>query len=924
MGTASREATWTHVVVANCGVATVYFLAALVGLALAVPPGYATAIWPASGVALVAVLVGGARWAPGIWLGSTLAHCLVSGDGTGAFGVTLQLSATLGVGATAQALVARGLVERAVGRDDPLQTPRAIFAFLGLAGPVACLINAAWGPICLWLAGRVGPYALAIDIWTWWVGDTLGVLVFGTLGALAVRRPRDRRLVVVAGPLLAGFALAVTVFVLFSQEEEARIAAEFQREAHVVSDALGLALAAPTIAVQTAEALGADGVDEAGRAPLAGHLVRQTPHLERIGWAPYDAGAGWQYPSGPPPPAPAERHATQGILRERIDEAGRLHMSLAGETGVAFADIDVQGLVRGVLDRFPMRGVEVEVARRAPGAPSWVVRHGGPEGATLRAFGTAPAGAWGWPAFLKTEDGLDFGSADWRVRYAATPAHVEVVHSLSAWAVFAAALAFTAVLGAGLLILTGRTEQVEAQVRGRTAALAREVEQHREARAALAQLAFHDDLTGLVNRKLFMSRLEEALQRAPRLDTRVTVLFLDLDHFKDVNDLLGHAAGDALLVEVARALEDATRETDVVGRFGGDEFAILTEGHNEPEAAVRLANRLIERVRAPWSIRGREVRVATSVGIAESVGLPPGADVETVAQNLLEAADVALYQAKHQGRSTYCVHEDRMSVAERERIEMGMALEEAIRLDRELEIHLQPQHALDDGRLVGFEALARWTSPRWGAVSPARFLPIVESKGLIADLDRLVLRRACEFVRDWSARGGPAVPVAVNISALELRAEDFVPRFLDVVRTVGVDPRRIEVELTEGAVIRDFETVRGRLLQLRDAGLTLALDDFGTGYSSLLYLRQLPLRRLKIAREFVSGVLDNDVDLGIVRTTLAMCESLGLEAVAEGIEDHGVAERLLHMGCPVAQGWHFGRPQPVPTVLERVHTPEPA
>jgi diguanylate cyclase (GGDEF)-like protein len=411
--------------------------------------------------------------------------------------------------------------------------------------------------------------------------------------------------------------------------------------------------------------------------------------------------------------------------------------------------------------------------------------------------------------------------------------------------------------------------------------------------------AFNDSLTGLPNRALLLDRLEVALARAEREDEPVSVLFLDLDGFKVVNDSLGHVAGDRLLIDVARRLSDCLRRSDTAARIGGDEFAILLGDIGNPDRAPRVAERLIAALGEPFNVLGREVFVSASIGIAYG---------KNDAQSLLRNADVAMYRAKRSGEAgAYATFEPSMHAAVVERLEMEADLRRAIERN-ELVLHYQPIVELASGRVAGLEALLRWAHPRRGLVMPFEFIPLAEETRLIVELGRWVLHEACRQAAQWRDDPQTGRPwVSVNLSGLQLLDGDIDADVAAALAAAGLEPAGLTLEITETVLVQDVAAAVDRLENLRALGVSIAIDDFGTGYSSLRYIRRFPADMLKIAKPFVDGLHD-EVDAALVRTIIALADSLGLRTVAEGIEDPEQLARLRDLGCALGQGYLFARP----------------
>jgi diguanylate cyclase (GGDEF)-like protein len=418
----------------------------------------------------------------------------------------------------------------------------------------------------------------------------------------------------------------------------------------------------------------------------------------------------------------------------------------------------------------------------------------------------------------------------------------------------------------------------------------------------LQQLALHDGLTGLANRALLEDQLPQAIAAAERRQRRLAVLFLDLDRFKEINDSLGHAVGDELLRSVAARLLACVRKSDTVSRHGGDEFVVLLTDIERVDHAADRAQEIINATGMPHRLGAHTIETSVSVGVSiyPDDGRNPTA--------LLQAADAAMYQAKERGRNLcqFCTPEMNARAAARERVETGLRRALA---SNELELHYQPTIALESGRITGLEALIRWRDPVRGLLAPTEFVPIAEETGLIVQLGRWALRQACRQAQTWSDEGLP-VTVAVNVSAVELRAKGFLDHARQILRETGLDPHRLELELTETVLMQRAPSTVDVLQSLRDLGVTIAIDDFGTGYSSVTYLRQFPIDVLKVDQSFVRDIPVSPDAPPIVSAMISMGQSLGHRVIAEGVETPEQHAFLLARQCGEGQGFYFSRPLP--------------
>ncbi|MGO8913658.1 MAG: putative bifunctional diguanylate cyclase/phosphodiesterase [Bradyrhizobium sp.] len=419
----------------------------------------------------------------------------------------------------------------------------------------------------------------------------------------------------------------------------------------------------------------------------------------------------------------------------------------------------------------------------------------------------------------------------------------------------------------------------------------------------MAHAAEHDALTGLPNRMLLNDRVSQAIIAAPHHMKKVAVLFLELDGFKHINDSLGHPIGDKLLQSIANRLVECARDSDTVSRQGGDEFVVLLSEVEQAEDAAIAARRMLQTVAECYSIDRHDLHVTASVGV--SVYPDDGLDAETLIKN----ADTAMYQAKESGRQSYEFFKPAMNVRAVERQSLEEGLQRALER-RELTLYYQPQVNLTTGAITGAEALIRWMHPTRGLVSPADFIPVAEDCGLILSIGAWVLREACGQARAWMDAGLRATNMAVNVSAMEFRDQNFLENLFAILAETGLDPKSLELELTESVLMKHASSTAKILQTLRESGMRVAVDDFGTGYSSLSYLRKFPVDTLKIDQSFIRQISTDGDDTTIVKAVIGMARDLKLRVIAEGVETPEQAVFLRACRCQEAQGYYFGRPVP--------------
>jgi len=481
-------------------------------------------------------------------------------------------------------------------------------------------------------------------------------------------------------------------------------------------------------------------------------------------------------------------------------------------------------------------------------------------------------------AGLHHEAAIRVPGGEWTMLYRPAPEFFQEHQSHQAWLILIAGLALTAVTAYALM---------------------RRVRYVRE----ILDLARLDGLTGLPNRLLLRERLELALARAERQGGQLAVLFLDLDHFKHINDSLGHATGDRVLQEVGRRLAGAVRKQDMIARMGGDEFILLAPELRHEQDAAQLASKLLQALTEPCRIEGRSFYLSASIGISLYPRDAASADA------LVANADAAMYRAKASGRNTFEFYTHELTAAATERLRLEAELRDALH-GGAIEAHYQPQIDLATGRVIGAEALARWRHPEHGDIAPDRFIPLAKDTGLIVELGESMLRQACHQARLWLDQGAGLQGMAVNVAGEQIQRGDFVAMVRRVLDETGLPPRLLELEVSEGFFLWHGERSIDVLRALGELGVTLSIDDFGTGYSSLAYLKRLPIDKLKIDRSFVRDLPDDEDDAAIARAVVALAHSLGLRVLAEGVETAAQRDFLRRLGCEEAQGFLFGRPVP--------------
>ncbi len=964
---------------ASLAIALAYALTGAFALMVSVAPHYVSLVFAPAGLALAAAMVFGARvaWLP-ILAGSAVVQWLAGiQSGLGPLGWNLILTP---VGATLQAIAGAWLARLLVGPASPLDSSRSVARFLLIVAPLSCTIGASLSVPGLVASGLVAPADAWATWGQWWLGDTLGVMLAAPIALVFIGRParmwRPRRLFV-ALPLLMTAMLVVLMFNQSVSSEHFRLEAQFERDSESVAQLISKRLEAqrdmivalgsfatlvrdlerddfqtfvapmlarhagiqnftwnPRVIAAQREAfearLQAEGVGRseiADRDPadpratvVAGAAAEYLPIHFVEPLEGNRAVVGYNPISGPAAAAAIEAARRSGepaasaaftLLQERGEQRGVVLYQAVFESsdpsaptrptelrGVVSSAFRMDDALAGTLRGGSPRGVELCLIDLD--APPTNRRLSGVEGCELE--------AWRHGQLFVTHP-LGFAGRSWEIRLRAGPDYAPAHRGQEKWIAALVGLFATAVLAALVLTTSGQSRRITRLVEQRTADLEATTRSLRAQQAAIEQLAHYDALTGLPNRNLWAVRSGAAIQSAQRHGDALAVLFLDLDQFKTVNDSLGHAIGDQLLCTVSRRLAACVRGEDVLARLGGDEFAVLLPRLTCREDAATVARKMLCALADPVEVDLHELSPSVSIGIA----LYPadGCDLDT----LVKHADTAMYSAKTAGRNNFQFFVPDMNARALERLTLEAGLRRALDRD-EFILHYQPQIDTELERLVGCEALVRWHHPELGLVMPDRFIPIAEDSGLISRIGDWVLRSAMRRQVEWRKSGHAELLVAINISALQFNRSEFIDSVRAALQDTGADPRCIELEITESALLRPSDELFARLQELREIGLTLALDDFGTGYSSLAYLKRMPISRLKLDRSFVKDLPGDAEDAAIASAAISMARDLGIEVVAEGVETPAQRDFLAARGCRIMQGYLFGRPVEAASLTE--------
>jgi diguanylate cyclase (GGDEF)-like protein len=591
---------------------------------------------------------------------------------------------------------------------------------------------------------------------------------------------------------------------------------------------------------------------------------------------------------------------SQKELRNRQLMIGALVMG-AGVCTMHYTGMAAMRMSPGIHYKVPLVLLSIAIAVVASGAALWLAFRLRQHSSRIK--------------LLRVGSATVMGCAIAGMHYTAMAAAQMPVHSIcrashsSIDPLWLASLMIVSTLGGLAVVLI--TSVIDMRLESRTAALAASLE---NANQELTYLALHDNLTKLPNRLLLEDRLNQAIQASRRSQAAFSVMFLDLDGFKEVNDAFGHHVGDALLAEVAVRIRSAIRASDTLARIGGDEFVLLAD-HGEPTSAANLADKLVRLVGLPYRIAQQELRITASIGIALYE------DFAQDTQDVLRNADAAMHHAKALGRSGYCFFEPSMNAHAHEQLQLLQELRCALER-HEMVLHYQPKFNAITSQLAGVEALVRWQHPVRGLLAPDQFIPLAEKSGVIVQLGEWVLNEACRQMGEWRAQGHSGWNVAVNLSPLQFSHTGLIQLVRETLDRYSLEPGCLTLEVTESTAMQDPYVSQAILEKINDMGVKISIDDFGTGYSSLLYLKRLPATELKIDRGFVRDLAPHTEDAAIVSAIVALGRTLNLSIVAEGIETRAQQDFLTGIGCGFLQGFLLGRPMPAQELVEALRVAE--
>lgn len=1022
----SQRSPWVHFVICNLSVCLLYLIAAYFGLKLAIPPGYATAIWAPSGFALGAVLVWGRRSLLGVFVGSFIINCYISylsGGDLLAFKTQL-IAAFIGVGALLQAWLGWYLIKRKLGLKNTLDYPKDILWFALLSGPIACLVNATLSNFVLFFFNILPLAAYPVSWATWWIGDSIGALIFTPLFLICFASPRiiwRARLLQVLLPLSVSFVVVVFVYGFVSKTETRRVNNQFQ---HAVSQKMekidNKMLKANNLSTALATHLSiAPTLNQKTFTDFSASLKEQSPYIQSLEWvAKLRSSEKFKHRYGIDI---FQYHDSSWLEKTTISSPVSLMRKAKKSMGVliltpvyrnltlsgfALVVVDVTKLVNPLLEKTKMyhNFIISDITDTQHPRVVYTLKN------TLHISND--------PRYvLNVKHVFHVNNRTWEVNAISSQHFISSHYSWQVWSVLVGGLLFISLMNLMLFILYGQKNIIQSKVEEQASRLRNEeaknllllnsvgegimglddaghisfvnpaastllgytekelngqsidilisnnkvqgrplsfkrsaffksitknkvyhindnmfqckngksfwveytstplkkldqitgvvvvfndVSERRKTDLKLEKMAHYDLLTGLPNRFSFLAHLTQALARAKRCKSSMLLCFIDVDNFKEINDNLGHAAGDDLLRLIPKLLSPKLRDVDYLARLGGDEFGLILENPGKVSEVGFIIERYIETMAQPLQINHFAINTSISVGVA----VYPTAGI--TADELVKNADIAMYRAKDAGKNTYAFFNEATNIEVKRRHSIEVGLRKAIQ-SNEFQLFYQPQLDIKTHKIMGIEALIRWHNADLQTVSPAEFIPIAEDNGMIHIIGEWVLE---QLGRDYKALHAinSELEYSVNVSVKQLekpRFDEFIKGIIDVYQ---INPNNLLLEITETALMRHPDEMLKIMSRLEQLGIRFALDDFGIGYSSMQYLKRLPISLIKIDQSFVSDIVSDPNDAAIVKATIQLSHGLGISSIAEGVETKEQLEFLAESGCEYVQGYYFSKP----------------
>jgi len=863
--------------------AAVYFAAAKLSLLLAIPPGYATSVWPPSGIALAATLALGTRVWPGVWIGAALVNLTVESS--------WLASALIGTGNTLEALAGATLIRRFIGVPYRFERGEDVVKFIALSA-LSATVAATVGVMPQVFGHTPSSAQILANWWTWWQGDVSGIAVVAPLVLSwsmrdAEASPPSRNLEAAFFALL----LLAVMYAVFGHGSQSAVPyqwpfvillfiiwAAFRFDQRGVTTTIAAVCA--IVVAFTVEKRGPFAL-----ASLSESLLLMLGFISIVVTTGLVLSAALRERGRTAEELRRKRDELESRVRERtlgLERANRaLQEDIAGRKTAEGRLQESEMRFRLVIDSV----IDYAIIMLDPKGriASW---NAGAE--RIKGYRAEEIIGQHFSRFYPPED-----LARSKPQYELEVASAEGRFEDEGWRLRKDGSRFWA----NVVITALRDDSGTLRGFGK---VTRDLTERKRSEERLAYLAQYDTLTRLPNRHMLHDHLVRQLAQ-PQTGRRTGCMYIDLDRFKYVNDTFGHGVGDQLLLQVGERLQKCVRGTDVIGRLGGDEFAVVLASLAKSEDAGLVAQKVNAALSAQFNLDGHETYISASIGIA--IHPQDGGDADT----LLKNADAAMYRAKEQGRNNYQFYLPEMDKAS-QRLQLDARLRGALERNEFL-LHYQPKADLATGAISGFEALLRWQDPQQGLVSPAQFIPILEDTGLIIPVGEWVLQAVCAQIKEWQKQGIRPGPVSVNVSARQFQQKNLDVVISRIIRDAGIDSALVKLELTESLLMKDAEETVRMLTSLKASGVTLSVDDFGTGYSSLAYLRRFPLDELKIDGSFVRDATTEPEDAEIIVAIISLAHNLKLKVVAEGVETEAQLRFLRSHGCDEMQGYYFARPQ---------------
>jgi len=920
-------------------VTLLYLVSGYLGLLVATPPGYATAIWIPSGIALGAALVWGLRIVPAVFVGSLLTNFFTSlySASYESYSLPLLISMLIACGASLQVIFGWYLIRRYLGSENLLIKPTDILKFIVLSGPISCLVNTTWSNAALLSLGIITSSGYLLNWFTWWIGDAMGVIIFTPFFLILFAKPNEvwrQRIIPIIIPLLMSFFAVVTVCYFVHASELQRIQADFSQSLGnsiiQISNAVNRRSNETVLNKRKTYSIINTNFDKRER-------YYQIRILDITNLDDIREVYSWSNPLAKPP------HGKYLFINQNIFEIGDKKWLVSAIPSMSFINhlyswhlgfVLISGLLfcslinivlfilfgQKTLAQYGM-AENINALKKAEATNLQILRAAGEGIYGIDKNGNTtfvnPAGA----AMLGYEESEIIGKRMHELIHHSHPdgslyfhtqcpiynsfRHNQVQHVTNE--------VFWRKDGSSFWVEYTSTPMRDGANTIGAVVIFDDVTDRKEIESELHKMAHFDPLTSLPNRASFFQKLALLLDDAKQDDQLLAICFIDLDDFKHINDTLGHDVGDEVLKEIAGLLRPVLRDSDSIARIGGDEFAVILSKVRNVQDIQMILNRFFQKLQKPIKLSHGEVRVSMSIGVAI---YPSGGKSAT---ELVKNADIAMYHAKEFGKGSYAFYDEQLNTQIKRRHQLDQQLQHAVE-NRELFIEYQPQIQVKNMQPTGIEALLRWNNKEFGQISPSEFIIIAERNGLINSIGEWVLRNACKDYHKISKALGKEFSLAVNVSVIQLENPSFLSILDTILKETNMPPNQLTLEITETALIKHPQRIIKVMNEIKKHNVKFALDDFGVSYSSMQYLKNLPISCLKIDHNFVKDLSSNVSDIEIVNATIKLAHGMGISTVAEGVETNEQFLILKELNCDYMQGFLFARPMQLGPLIEAIHS----